>query len=95
MSYSSENLKPVGRSVFVEIIDPADIIASGGLVVKATIEYQEAKGIVLAVGPANDMCVSVGDAVLLSKSDPIEIVYNGKRCRLVRDGEILAVLKKE
>lgn len=95
MIYNSENVKLVGKSALIELFDPEDIIAAGGLVVKASMENQEAKGKVIMVGPAQEAGIAIGDSVLITKQNPVEILFNGKRCRIVRPGEILAILKKK
>ena len=91
MNYTTENLRPIGRGVVVELLDPEDIVMSG-FIVKASIENQEAKGLVIAIGTDPEICVKIGDTVLLSKLNPFEISFNGKRCRILQDREILAVL---
>ncbi len=94
------NLKPLGSRVVIEPIEQEDITA-GGIVLPETAKEKPQQGNVLAVGPGDRdedgkriaMDVAVGDKVLYAKYSGTEIKVDGKKLLILRESDILAIVK--
>lgn len=94
------NLKPLGNRVVVEPMEQEDV-TPGGIVLPETAKEKPQKGTVLSVGPGDrdedgdriPMDVSVGDTVLYAKYSGTEIKVDGKKLLILRETDILAILK--
>jgi len=94
------NLKPLGNRVVVEPTEQEEMTA-GGIVLPETAKEKPQKGTVLSVGPGDrddegkriPMDVSVGDTVLFAKYSGTEIKMDGKKLLILRETDILAILK--
>lgn len=92
-------LKPLQDYVVVLPSDP-EKKTPGGLVIVDTAQQKSTEGIVLEVGPGTYLpsgqrisCeVEKGCKVLFSKGHGTEIEFDGKKCLLMREGSILAIL---
>jgi chaperonin GroES len=96
----SISLKPLGNRVVVEPIEQEEVTASG-IVLPETAKEKPQKGTVLAVGPGDrdedgdriPMDVKEGDTVLFAKYSGTEIKMDGKKLLILRESDILAILK--
>lgn len=87
--------------VLVLPVDKDDMTDSGILYVPATAQERQSEGIIIAAGrgrmDANNIFVPTevepGDRVLFGKYAGSEIVLRGKTCRLMREDEILGVIR--
>jgi chaperonin GroES len=87
--------------VLVLPVDKDEMTDSGILFVPATAQEKQSEGIVIAAGrgrmDANNIFVPIeveaGDRVLFGKYAGTEIVLRGKTCRLMREEEILGVIR--
>jgi chaperonin GroES len=87
--------------VLVLPVDKDEMTDSGILFVPSTAQERQSEGIVIAAGrgrmDANNIFVSTeveaGDRVLFGKYAGTEIVLRGKICRLMREEEILGVIR--
>jgi chaperonin GroES len=94
------NLKPLGSRVVVEPLEENDVTA-GGIVLPETAKEKPQKGVVLSVGPGDRddegkriaMDVVVGDTVLFAKYGGTEIKYDGKKLLILRESDLLAIVK--
>ena len=94
------NLKPLGSRIVVEPIEQESTTASG-LVLPETAKEKPQQADVLAVGPGDRdeagkriaMDVSVGDKVLFAKYSGTEIKLDGKKLLILRESDILAIVK--
>jgi chaperonin GroES len=87
--------------VLVLPVDKEEMTDSGILFVPSTAQERQSEGIVIAAGrgrmDANNIFVptevEAGDRVLFGKYAGMEIVLRGKTCRLMREDEILGVIR--
>jgi chaperonin GroES len=87
--------------VLVLPVDKDEMTDSGILFVPSTAQERQSEGIVIAAGrgrmDANNIFVPIeveaGDRVLFGKYAGTEIVLRGKTCRLMREEEILGVIR--
>jgi chaperonin GroES len=87
--------------VLVLPVDKEEMTDSGILFVPSTAQERQSEGIVIAAGrgrmDANNVFVptevEAGDRVLFGKYAGMEIVLRGKTCRLMREEEILGVIR--
>jgi chaperonin GroES len=87
--------------VLVLPVDKDEMTDSGILFVPSTAQEKQSEGIVIAAGrgrmDANNIFVPIeveaGDRVLFGKYAGMEIVLRGKTCRLMREEEILGVIR--
>jgi chaperonin GroES len=100
-AYMALNLKPLGSRVVIEPIEQEEITA-GGIVLPETAKEKPQQGNVLAIGPGDRdedgkriaMDVAVGDKILFAKYSGTEIKLDGKKLLIMRESDILAILKK-
>jgi chaperonin GroES len=96
----SISLKPLGNRLVVEPIEQEEVTASG-IVLPETAKEKPQKGTVLAVGPGDrdedgdriPMDVKEGDTVLFAKYSGTEIKMDGKKLLILRESDVLAILK--
>jgi chaperonin GroES len=87
--------------ILVLPVDKDEMTDSGILFVPSTAQERQSEGIVIAAGrgrmDANNIFVptevEAGDRVLFGKYAGTEIVLRGKTCRLMREEEILGVIR--
>lgn len=95
------NLKPLGSRVVIEPIEQEEITA-GGIVLPETAKEKPQQGNVMAIGPGDRddkgqriaMDVAVGDKILFAKYSGTEIKLDGKKLLIMRESDILAIIKK-
>ena len=96
----SLSLKPLGDRVVVQPIEQ-DEVTTGGIMLPDTAKEKPQKGEILAVGPGarNDagerveLDVKVGDTVLYAKYAGTEIKLDGEKVLVLRESDILAIVK--
>jgi chaperonin GroES len=97
----SISLKPLGNRVVVEPIEQEEITA-GGIVLPETAKEKPQRGKVLAAGPGerNDkgervaLDVAEGDTVLFAKYAGTEFKLDGKKLLILRESDLLAIVKE-
>ncbi|HEX8992871.1 MAG TPA: co-chaperone GroES [Anaerolineales bacterium] len=93
-------LKPLGGRLIIEPIEQEEMTA-GGIILPETAKEKPQEGNVLAVGPGDrddkgervPMDVQVGDKVLFAKYSGTEIKMEGKKLLIMRESDILAIVK--
>jgi len=96
----STKLQPLGDRIVVEPLDKEEV-TKGGIVLPDTAKEKPQEGKVLAVGPGKMSDdgkrivpdVKVGDIVVYAKYGGTEYKENGKELMILRESDILAVLK--
>jgi len=92
--------KPLGDRVWIEPIEQEETTASG-IILPETAKEKPQQGKVLAVGPGvrnekgerQPLDVNVGDRVLFARYAGTEIKYNGTNHLIMRENDILAIVK--
>jgi len=93
-------IKPLGDRVLVQPIEEAEQV-KGGIIIpdSAKEKPQEAKVITLGSGKRDEKGkvtpfeVKVGDRVIISKYGGTEVKINDQKCMLVREDDILGIIK--
>ena len=94
------NLKPLADRLVVEPNEQEEVTA-GGIFVPETAKEKPQQGNVLAIGPGDRddkgqriaMDVAVGDKILFAKYSGTEIKLDGKKLLIMRESDILAIVK--
>jgi chaperonin GroES len=94
------NLKPLGDRLVVEPVETEEVTASG-IVLPETAKEKPQQGKVLAVGPGRrddsgkriEMDVKQDDTVLYAKYAGTEVKIDGKKCLILKEGDILAIVE--
>lgn len=92
---SSIKIKPLHDYVFVEPIEFKKVTASG-IIIPDSAKEKPQKGKVVAVGNGIDnkkMNVTINDIVLYGKYSGTEQSIDGKDYLMIKESEILAILK--
>ncbi len=93
-------LRPLGARVVVEPLEGEERTESG-LFIPETAKEKPQEGKVLAVGPGDfregsseriPMDVKVGDVVLFAKYGGTDVKLDGKKLKIMKESDILAVL---
>lgn len=92
-------ITPLADRVVLKAVEAEEKTASGIILPESAKEKPE-QGKVVAVGPGRiqdgkrvEMEVKVGDAVLYSKYGPTEVKVGGEEFMIVKEEDILAVIK--
>lgn len=93
-------VRPLGDKVLVEVLE-AEEKTKGGIILPDTAKEEKTEGKIIAVGKgkvADDGKliapeVKVGEKVLFGKYAGDEIVIDGKKHKILRESEILAVFE--
>ena len=93
-------LRPLGDRVWIEPIEREETTTSG-LILPESAKEKPQEGEVLAVGPGvrnkegtrHTLDVTVGDRVLFAKYAGTEIKQNGTKYLIMRESDILAIVK--
>jgi chaperonin GroES len=91
-------IKPLGDRVLVEVLE-AEEKTKGGIILPDTAKEEKTEGKVISVGSGKvldsgkrqTLDVSVGDRVIFGKYSGDEIVVDGKKLKVVKENEILAI----
>lgn len=94
------SIKPLHNNVLIERIE-AETKTTGGIIIPDTAKEKPAEGKVIAVGEGLkdddgkriSPDVKVGDKVLFSKWGGTEIKYDGKELIIIKESDILAIIK--
>ena len=95
------NVKPLGDRILVEAVEEKEV-KKGGIIIPDTAKEKPMEGEVIAIGPGkitedgkrSPMDVKAGDRVLFGKYAGTEIKIDDEDYIIMREEEILAVLKK-
>ncbi|MBC1210216.1 co-chaperone GroES [Listeria booriae] len=93
-------LKPLGDRVIIEVLEAEEKTASG-IVLPDSAQEKPQEGKVVAVGSGRVLDngdtvaleVSVDDRIIFSKYSGTEVTYDGTDYLIVRESDILAVVK--
>lgn len=93
-------LKPLGNRVIIEVLEAEEKTASG-IVLPDSAQEKPQEGKVVAVGSGRVLDngdtvaleVSVDDRIIFSKYSGTEVTYDGTDYLIVRESDILAVVK--
>jgi len=96
----SINIRPLGDRVIVQPVEKEETIA-GGLLLPETAKEKPQQGEVLAAGEGRrdedgdriPMDVKVGDKVLFAKYAGTEIKLDGKKLLIMKETDILGIVK--
>lgn len=100
MATKTLNLKPLGDRVIVQAL-PQEEKTRGGVILPETAKEKPQQGEVVAVGDGRildngtkvNMQVKVGDRVLYGKYSGTEVKVEGEEYLIIKESEILAILK--
>ncbi|ADI25297.1 co-chaperone GroES [Geobacillus sp. G4] len=93
-------LKPLGDRIVIEVVETEEKTASG-IVLPDTAKEKPQEGRVVAVGAGRVLDngqriapeVEVGDRIIFSKYAGTEVKYDGKEYLILRESDILAVIR--
>jgi len=91
---------PIGDKVLVEI-EKAEEMTKGGIILPDLVQEEKTVGTILAVGNGRvlengtiqPVRLEVGSRVIFGKFAGEEVIHEGKKYRVVKELEILAVIK--
>ena len=91
-------VKPLGDKILVEILD-AEEKTKGGIILPDTAKEEKAEGKVIAVGTGKvldsgkvqPLEVKKGDKIIFGKYSGDEIVIDGRKHKILKESEVLAV----
>ena len=88
-------IKPLGKRVLVKKLDPEEKRSAGGIVLPESAKTEKVvRAEVIAVGTDEKLEVKVGDQIIISDSfSNTEVIEGENKYLLVKDSEILAVVK--
>ena len=93
-------IKPIGDRVLVQALEAEDK-SKGGIIIPDTAKEKPQQGKVVAVGPGRvsdsgelvKMEVKVGDKILFGKYSGTEIMVDGNEYLILKEEDILAIIK--
>ncbi|AKM17636.1 co-chaperone GroES [Geobacillus sp. FSL K6-0789] len=93
-------LKPLGDRIVIEVVETEEKTASG-IVLPDTAKEKPQEGRVVAVGAGRVLDngqrvapeVEVGDRIIFSKYAGTEVKYDGKEYLILRESDVLAVIR--
>lgn len=93
-------IKPLDDRVVVKLMEQEDM-TPGGIFLPETAKEKPQQGKIIAVGPGKlldsgeraDMNVKKGDVVLFAKYSGSEVEVDGEELMIMRESELLAVVK--
>jgi len=93
-------IKPLGDKLLVEILE-AEEVSKGGIILPDTAQEEKAEGKVVAIGSGKKLEngevqaleVKNGDRVLFGKYSGDEILIDGKKCKIIKESEVLAIFE--
>ena len=102
MEGTSMKLRPLGDRVLVEVLE-AEEKTRGGIILPDTAKEEKTEGKVISVGTGKvlesgkvqPVEVKKGDRVIFGKYAGDEILIDGKKCKVLKENEILAVFEKD
>ena len=95
-------IRPLGDKVLVEVLE-AEEKTKGGIILPDTAKEEKTEGKIIAVGGGKllesgkiqPLEVKKGDRVIFGKYAGDEILIDGKKHKVLKESEILAVFEKE
>lgn len=95
-------VRPLGDKVLVEVLE-AEEKTKGGIILPDTAKEEKTEGKVIAVGggkvlesgKVQPLEVKRGDRVIFGKYAGDEILIDGKKHKILKENEILAIFDKE
>ena len=102
MEGSAIKVRPLGDKVLVEVLE-AEEKTRGGIILPDTAKEEKTEGKVIAVGSGKfldsgkvqPLEVKKGDRVIFGKYAGDEILIDGKKHKVLKESEILAIFEKE
>lgn len=93
-------IRPLGDKILVEVME-AEEKTKGGIILPDTAKEEKSEGKVIAAGPGKTLEsgkvqaieVKKGDRVLFGKYSGDEIMIDGKKHKILKENEILAVFE--
>lgn len=89
---STPSIQPLGENVLIEPMK-ADAQTASGIVLPDTSEEKPQEGIVIAIGDDKKIKVKSGQKIIYSKYSGNEIKVGEKEYLLVKNEDILAIVK--
>ena len=89
------NITPLADRVIMQPAE-AETTTASGIIIPDTAQEKPQKGTVIAVGNGtkdNPMTVKVGDKILYGKYAGTELKYNGSDYMIMKESDILAIIK--
>src|SRR3990167_888084 len=91
-------IKPLGDKILVEVLE-AEEKTKGGIILPDTAKEEKSEGKVVAVGAGKvlesgkvqPLEVKKGDKIIFGKYSGDEIVIDGKKHKILKESEVLAV----
>lgn len=95
-------IKPLGDKILVEVLE-AEEKTKGGIILPDTAKEEKTEGKVIAVGAGKTLEsgkvqapeVKKGERVIFGKYAGDEILIDGKKHKVLKESEILAVFEKD
>ena len=95
-------IRPLGDKVLVEVLE-AEEKTKGGIILPDTAKEEKTEGKIISVGGGKllesgkiqPLEVKKGDRVIFGKYAGDEILIDGKKHKVLKESEILAVFEKE
>ena len=95
-------IRPLGDKILVEVLE-AEEKTKGGIILPDTSKEEQTEGKVIAVGAGKTLEsgkvqapeVKRGDRVIFGKYAGDEILIDGKKHKVLKESEILAIFDKE
>ncbi|MFA5871179.1 MAG: co-chaperone GroES [Parcubacteria group bacterium] len=92
MAKSNVTIEPLGENVLIEPLK-ADAKTASGIVLPDTSEEKPQEGLVIATGDDKKIKVKKGQKVIYSKYSGSEVKVGEKEYLIVKNEDILAILK--
>ena len=89
------NITPLADRVIIQQAE-AETTTASGIIIPDTAQEKPQKGTVIAVGKGtkeNPMTVKAGDNILYGKYAGTELKYNGSDYMIMKESDILAIIK--
>ena len=89
------NITPLADRVIIQQAE-AETTTASGIIIPDTAQEKPQKGTVMAVGKGtkdNPMTVKAGDNILYGKYAGTELKYNGSDYMIMKESDILAIIK--
>jgi chaperonin GroES len=91
-------IKPLGDKILVEVLE-AEEKTKGGIILPDTAKEEKSEGKVVSVGPGKvlesgklqPLEVKAGDKVIFGKYSGDEILIDGRKHKIIKETEVLAV----
>lgn len=95
-------VRPLGDKVLVQLLE-AEAVTTGGIILPDTAKEEKAEGKVVSLGPGKTLesgkvqpaQVKKGDRVLFGKYAGDQLEFGGKKHRILKESEILAVVESD